>query len=103
MKEYVEKAGDQIRDEARNLLSVAFKNTIGTRRSAWRMLKSEEARTTDTDDATSAKKKEILKSYMEQVEAELTHIINDVLVLIDNHLLKHSSNSDERKVFYHKM
>jgi 14-3-3 protein epsilon len=39
MKKVVE-SGGELNNEERNLLSVAYKNTVGSRRTAWRALSS---------------------------------------------------------------
>jgi len=39
MKKVVE-SGSELNNEERNLLSVAYKNTVGSRRTAWRALSS---------------------------------------------------------------
>ena len=41
MKEFVQ-LGEKLQPEARNLLSVAYKNVVGTRRSSWRVLAGEQ-------------------------------------------------------------
>ena len=43
MLEYMKKVdlmGSELNDEERNLLSVAYKNSVGSRRTAWRALTS---------------------------------------------------------------
>lgn len=65
---------DKLGSEERNLLSVAYKNVVGARRSAWRVISSIEQK---SDDET---KKTLVKNYRQKVEAELTAICNDVLV-----------------------
>jgi len=90
-------------DEQRNLLSVAFKNVVGARRSAWRIISSMEQRSTDKNDAQQA---ELAKKYREEIEAELETRCEEVLKLIDDSLLKTVDNGerpDEAKVFYLKM
>jgi len=37
MKKYIENAKD-LKDEERNLLSIAYKNAVGSRRTAWRAI-----------------------------------------------------------------
>jgi len=80
-------------DEQRNLLSVAFKNVVGARRSAWRIVSSIEHKQTE---------KSLPRKYREEIEKELQERCNEVLSLIDNHLLKSVVNT-EAKVFYLKM
>ena len=58
----------------RNLLSVAYKNVVGARRSAWRVLANLEGK--DPDE----KKKAIIKAYKEQIEGELKDTCDNVLV-----------------------
>ena len=93
------KVNKTLTSEERNLLSVAYKNKIGARRSSWRILSSEELRTTDEE------KLEVLKKYKEKVGAELDTIYLTVLELIDDILIPGVKDSDdnESKVFYYKM
>ena len=55
-------------DEQRNLLSVAFKNVVGARRSAWRITSSMESRFVEKNDT---KQVELAKTYREEIEKEL--------------------------------
>jgi len=83
--------------EERNLLSVAYKNVIGARRASWRILSSIEQKSNDADNPTK-----LAEKSRKKVEEELTTICNDILGLIDKHLLR-SADSGESKVFYYKM
>jgi len=83
--------------EERNLLSVAYKNVIGARRASWRILSSIEQKSNDADNPTK-----LAEKSRKKVEEELTTICNDILGLIDKHLLR-SADSGESKVFYFKM
>ncbi|KAL0969339.1 hypothetical protein UPYG_G00225770 [Umbra pygmaea] len=96
MKEVTEQGGE-LSNEERNLLSVAYKNVVGARRSAWRVISSIGQKTEGSD-----KKLAMVKEYREKVEGELRNICNDVLVLLDTYLIKNSTNP-ESKVFYLKM
>lgn len=71
----VTEQGAELTNEERNLLSVAYKNVVGARRSAWRVISSIEQKTDGGD-----KKIQMVKEYREKVEAELREICNDVLV-----------------------
>jgi len=84
--------------EERNLLSVAYKNTIGSRRTAWRALSSIEKK----EEQKGSKNIGLLKSYKAKIEAELNRYCNEILNLIDNQLLQKASNA-EAQVFYYKM
>ncbi|KAH7424316.1 hypothetical protein KP509_11G002300 [Ceratopteris richardii] len=85
--------------EERNLLAVAYKHAIGARRGAWRILcaivQKEEAKGNEYN----VKR---VKEYRFKVEEELCKICNDILVIIDEHLLP-SSGTSERKIFFYKM
>jgi len=85
--------------EERNLLSVAYKNVIGARRASWRIVSSIEQK----EESKGAEAKlQLIKSYRTTVEKELHDICNDVLAVLDKHLVP-SATSGESKVFYWKM
>lgn len=91
----------KLTDEQRNLLSVAFKNVVGARRSAWRIISSIESKEKEKGDDG-----ELAKTYREEIEKELQSRCSEVLKLIDNHLLPtvdKGENVAEGKVFYLKM
>ena len=75
MKEVTEKATEELSQDDRNLLSVAYKNVVGTRRSSWRVISSIEQKSSE-DDA----KKEMTTEYKVKIEKELSEICNEVLV-----------------------
>ncbi|KAI4878470.1 hypothetical protein NFI96_021771 [Prochilodus magdalenae] len=93
----VTEQGAELTNEERNLLSVAYKNVVGARRSAWRVISSIEQKTEGQD-----KKLQMVKEYREKVETELRDICNEVLGLLGKYLIENSSNA-ESKVFYLKM
>lgn len=88
--------GGELSSEERNLLSVAYKNVVGARRSSWRVLTSIETK--------EMKEKEKAKAgeYRQKVEHELTDICNEVIRLLDDVLIKNATSS-ESKVFFLKM
>jgi 14-3-3 protein epsilon len=94
MKE-VAKQPTQLTVEERNLLSVAYKNVIGSRRASWRVISSIEQK-------GDPEKLQIIKDYKDKIESELLEICNDILSIITECLVPNSSN-DEAKVFYWKM
>jgi len=94
MKE-VAKQPQELTVEERNLLSVAYKNVIGSRRASWRVVTSIEQKG-DSD------KMEIIKDYKTKIENELVEICNDILGIIEESLIPNST-SEEAKVFYYKM
>ena len=70
--------------EERNILSVAFKNVVGTRRAAWRVLSSIQKKENNKGNAENVQK---VKDYKGQIEAELTSICKGILQLLDNYLI----------------
>jgi 14-3-3 protein beta/theta/zeta len=93
----VTETGIELTNEERNLLSVAYKNVVGARRSSWRVISSIEQRM-DGPEAN----KNMTKEYREKVETELKDICEDVLSLLDKYLIPRAGNA-ESKVFYLKM
>lgn len=75
----VTEMGAELSNEERNLLSVAYKNVVGARRSSWRVISSIEQKTDSAD-----RKKTMAKEYRETVEKELSDICGDVLVSDDD-------------------
>lgn len=94
MKE-VAKQPQELTVEERNLLSVAYKNVIGSRRASWRVITSIEQKG-DNDKATH------VKEYKEKIETELISICDEILSIILDNLIPNSS-SEEAQVFYYKM
>jgi len=96
MRELVLTAGaaETLSVEERNLLSVAYKNVIGSRRAAWRTLNA------GIDDG---KWDDLVAAYRKQVEDELSEVCLDVLDLLENTLVKVNTKEDEARVFYLKM
>lgn len=95
----VSKSGDELSVDERNLLSVAYKNVIGTRRASWRIISSIEQK----EEAKNATHHvEQIKSYRHKIENELEDVCNDVLSVLTTYLLP-KAESSESKVFYYKM
>ncbi|OWF55398.1 14-3-3 protein homolog 2-like [Mizuhopecten yessoensis] len=84
---------EELTIEERNLLSVAYKNVVGARRSSWRVVNMQESKTNY---------KHIAKEFKEEIEKELSKICNEVLDLLNQYLLP-SSTKTESKVFFKKM
>jgi len=85
--------------EERNLLSVAYKNVIGARRASWRIVSSIEQK---EENKAAEDKLKLIRTYREKVEKELRDICNDILSVLDKHLIP-CSDTGESKVFYYKM
>jgi 14-3-3 protein beta/theta/zeta len=87
----------ELSNEERNLLSVAYKNVVGSRRSSWRVISSIESKTEGSE-----RKQAMARDYRKTIEEELKTICQEVLALLDEHLVPKSSTA-ESKVFYLKM
>lgn len=90
---------EELTVEERNLLSVAFKNVIGSRRAAWRIISSIEQK---EEHCGNEKNAAVNQEYRRRVEAELSNICKDILNLLDDKLIL-SAKTGESKVFYYKM
>jgi len=95
----VASAGAELSVEERNLLSVAYKNVIGARRASWRIVSSIEQKEESKGNDSHV---QLIKTYREKIEAELAKICEDILSVLDQHLIP-TAESGESKVFYHKM
>lgn len=85
--------------EERNLLSVAYKNVIGARRASWRIVSSIEQK---EETKGNSEQVTLIKDYRVKIENELAKICEDILMVLDKHLIP-SAQTGESKVFYHKM
>ncbi|KAJ9551463.1 hypothetical protein OSB04_015508 [Centaurea solstitialis] len=97
---YVAKLAEQAeRYDERNLLSVGYKNVVGSRRASWRILSSIEQKEESRGNEVNVKR---IKEYRQKVETELSDICSDIMIVIDEHLIP-SSSAGESTVFYYKM
>merc|ERR1711972_267058 len=102
MADYMEVVGrspGELSVEERNLLSVAYKNAVGSRRAAWRIITSVEAKEKTKGNESNAK---WAKECCGTVEKELQTICDQILGLLDSNLIPKASGG-ESKVFYQKM
>ena len=102
MVEYMKKVaemGTELSVEERNLISVAYKNIVGSRRASWRIISSLEQK---EQAKGNTQRVEIIKGYRSKIEKELAEKCDDVLKIINDCLLKNST-TDDSKVFFKKM
>jgi 14-3-3 protein epsilon len=95
----VASADQELSVEERNLLSVAYKNVIGARRASWRIVTSIEQKEESKGNESQVG---LIKEYRQKIEAELAKICEDILEVLEKHLIP-SAKTGESKVFYHKM
>lgn len=105
MRELVTAHDPNLNEEERNLLSVAYKNVIGAKRASWRTL-----RMTPQEPNISDIEQKLSEKYSEQVEKELSQVCDDVLSLLNDHLIPGAQKAaasdatvNEARVFYLKM
>eukprot|EP00830_Metopus_es_P007752 TRINITY_DN173_c0_g1_i3.p1 TRINITY_DN173_c0_g1~~TRINITY_DN173_c0_g1_i3.p1 ORF type:complete len:276 (+),score=75.73 TRINITY_DN173_c0_g1_i3:64-891(+) len=96
--EFTKKTKGELTLDERNILSVAFKNAVGSRRASWRVLTSVEQK----EEKKEKGQVEKVRKYKQIIEKELKDFCEKVLGLVD-HTLIPSTTSEETKVFYHKM
>ena len=99
LEDMVKTKTEDLTSDERNLLSIAYKNTISQDRQAIRTLlayESKEAKKTDSPYL------EFIKEYKVKVQKELEDLCNKINATIDSSLLP-KATTDEAKVFYHKM
>jgi len=101
MADYMKAVGTagELQVEERNLLSVAYKNAVGSRRASWRIISSVEQREQSKGNDANV---EHAKSYRSKVETELQGICDTILALLDGSLIPDAKDAESR-VFYHKM
>ena len=99
VKLFASKCTHDLSVEERNIVSVAYKNFVSSRRTSWRVLNSieqKEERRGNHNNKTAA------FGYKQEVEVELSKYCTDILGVIDKDLLPKAASSESR-VFYHKM
>lgn len=106
MKQVITEHKQDLTVEERNLLSVAYKNSVGSRRTAWRVLCSIETK----EDAKAPANIALLKEYKAKIEKELDSICNEIIGFLDSKLIPSvkASQGDPKvlaqsEVFYLKM
>ena len=98
--DFSKKTGEEeLTIEERNILSVAFKNVVGTRRAAWRVISLIERKEMKKGSTTNAEK---AKRYKQNIEKELTGVCKGILDLVKDFLIP-KCKSKEGKVFLYKM
>merc|ERR1712025_267036 len=95
----VGESGTELSVEERNLLSVAYKNAVGSRRASWRIITSVKDKEKSKGNAEF---ESFATEYCKLVEAELQKLCGTIISLLGEKLIPLASSA-ESKVFYHKM
>lgn len=99
LEEMVRGKKDDLSSDERNLLSIAYKNTISLRRQAIRTLLAYEMKEKKKEDSAYLA---YIIEYKKKVEKELESLCVKIIKNIDTYLLPKATEV-EAKVFYHKM
>jgi 14-3-3 protein epsilon len=98
MKQLIDLTEGDLNNEERTLLSVAYKQAVGERRNAWRIIGSYE----EKQKSRGSEHLELISEYKQKIEKELHGLCMELVRLIDSKLLKGGA-VDEIEVFYLKM
>jgi 14-3-3 protein epsilon len=103
MSEFLEellksREGDLNTDE-RNLLSIAYKSSVSSRRTAYRTIVAYENKERKKDNSTFLP---FIQEYKKKIEQELTKMCTNIIETIENKLLVKATDP-EAKIFYQKM
>jgi 14-3-3 protein epsilon len=99
LEELIKTRDNDFNTDERNLISIAYKNSINSKRTALRTIIAYENKEKKKDNSTFLSH---IQEYKKKTEEELTKACNQVLSSIDQYFLKRASE-DEAKVFYLKM
>ena len=83
-KEFAKISTEELNADERNILSVAFKNVVGTRRAAWRVLSSIQKKENNKGNADNVNK---VKQYKNIIEKEMTDICKEIFELLGEFLI----------------
>jgi len=99
LEEMVRSKKEDLTSDERNLLSIAYKNTISLRRQAVRTLLAYEMKEKKKDESAYLP---YIIEYKQRIENELTNLCLKIIKNIDTYLIPRATEA-EAKVFYHKM
>jgi 14-3-3 protein epsilon len=99
LEEMVKGKKEDLTSDERNLLSIAYKNTISLRRQALRTLLAYEMKERKKEESLYLP---YILEYKKKIEKELENLCQNIISNIDAYLLPRSGDA-EAKVFYHKM
>jgi 14-3-3 protein epsilon len=98
MKLLIDETSGELNNEERTLLSVAYKQAVGERRNAWRMITSYE----EKQKTRGSEHLDLIGEYKRKIVTELHNLCLELIRLIDSKLIKGGA-VDEVEVFYLKM
>jgi 14-3-3 protein epsilon len=99
LEDYLKSKQKDLNSDERNLLSIAYKNSVSSRRSALRTISAYEMKEKKKENSVFLP---YIQEYKKKIEAELTKMSNNIIATIDNVLVKKAEDA-ESSVFYFKM
>jgi 14-3-3 protein epsilon len=99
LEEMVKHKIEDLTSDERNLLSIAYKNSISLRRQAVRTLLAYELKEKKREHSLYLP---YVQEYKGKIEVELTKLCENIIGNIDTYLIPRAGD-DEARVFYHKM
>jgi 14-3-3 protein epsilon len=99
LEELLKSRDKDMNSDERNLLSIAYKNSVSSRRTALRTIMAYEMKEKKKENSTFLP---YIQEYRKKVEDELTRMCNNVIATIENFLMKRAEDA-EAQVFYLKM
>ena len=99
LEDFLKSKDKDLNSDERNLLSIAYKNSVSSRRSALRTIMAYEMKEKKKENSAFLP---YIQEYKRKVETELTQMSNNIIYTIDSFLLKRAEEF-EGKVFYLKM
>ena len=85
--------------EERNILSVAYKNVVGSRRASLRVMNSLEQKESKKGNSENVER---IKKYKKEIETELKNQCREIIKLLDEFLIP-KGKGEETQIFYLKM
>lgn len=87
----------ELSEQERELLATGYKNVMKTKRAWLRIISSIER---EEDSKGNKQKLKLIKNKHEMVKYEFFSVCNDILSLIDSHLIPSTSNVESTVYFY---
>ncbi len=99
LEDMIKSRDKDLNADERNLLSIAYKNSVTSKRTALRTVMAYELKEKKKENSNFLP---FIQEYRKKIEDELTLTCRNVLNSIDNYLLKRAEDTEAR-VFYYKM
>ena len=97
LEEVLASKGGEVNPDERNLLSVAFKNLISSKRSACRTITAIE------QNPKYSKFNDALQAYKEKIERQLSDDCQKIIDVINKHVIEKGGSDKEPRAFFVKM